>query len=268
MIKVAHAHLCANNLSGKLRGAIAAWVQRQSTDLLICITKDTQTSQIEIGGYKREHTKVIYNGINQSCFYPPNLTEQRQARDRLGLPQKALVVGYVGRLDCTMKGADDFLKTFALLPDDFYALVVGDGCDREYLQQLTKTLKIAKRVLFTGVLAETRIAYHAMDIFCLTSHWEHFGLVVAEAIACQVPVVGFKCIGGVNELLDNLNCKFIAPRNHQLLAQTIIYITKYPKNHLNQQKEAIQLLKQNYNWQKNTLELNLLYRELTAKKSH
>ena len=266
IIKIAHAHLCANNLSGKLRGAIAAWIQRQSTDFLICITKDTQNSHITVGGYQRERTKVIYNGIDYKCFYPASLKVQQQARDRLGLPQEALVVGYVGRLDCTMKGADDFLKTFALLPNNFYALVVGDGCDREYLQQLTQTLNITNRVIFTGVLAQTRIAYHAMNVFCFTSHWEHFGLVVAEAIACQVPVVGFKCIGGVNELLANTNCKLISPRNHQLLAQNIIEITQNPEGKLNQQKKANQILKQNYDWRKNTSYLKTLYQDLIAQK--
>jgi glycosyltransferase involved in cell wall biosynthesis len=269
IVKVAHAHLCANNLSGKLRGLLAAWIQRQSTDVLLCISKDTQNSHITIGGYKKDRTKVIYNGIDNNRFYPPSLEERQQARFHFGFSADNFVVGYVGRLDCTMKGADDFLKTFALLPDFFYALVVGDGCNANYLKELAKKLQITERVLFVGILEQTKIAYHAMDIFCLTSHWEHFGLVVAEAMACQVPVVGFQCLGGVNELLTATTGHLITQRNHQLMAQTIIDIINNPQNNLKHQSNADQLLKQNHSWQQNTFYLSALYQDLitTAKLS-
>ncbi|NEP01923.1 MAG: glycosyltransferase family 4 protein [Symploca sp. SIO2E9] len=262
VVKVAHAHLGAANGSLLSRTALAAELQRQSSDFLVCITENTRNSQIEQGKYLPNRTQVIYNGVDCARFYPPTVNEKAYARSQFGLPSNAVVVGFVGRLHCQMKGTDDFLKAIALLPSNFWALVVGSGPDADYLKQLAARLGIAERVVFAGTLEKPTTAYHSMDVFCLTSHCEPFGLVVAEAMACQVPVVGFACAGGVNELLSPETGCVILNRDLEAMAKAVIEAVKYPECWHQRQTNAESLLKQNHNWEKNASSLAHLYKKL------
>ncbi|MEH2424110.1 MAG: glycosyltransferase family 4 protein [Nostoc sp.] len=262
IIKIAHAHLGATNKTLLLtRGSFAERVQRQSTDILICITEDTRNSQIQQGGYLPNQTHVLYNGVDTHLFYPSTHTERTIARKQFGLPNDVFVVGFVGRLHCEMKGTDDFLKVISLLPSNFWALVVGSGSDGEQLKHLAATLRISERVVFTGILEKTVKAYHALDVFCLTSHYEPFGLVIAEAMACQVPVVGFACMGGVNELLSPDTGYIIPNRDLQVMAQAIIETIKHPETWHLRHQNAQSLLRQNHDWEKNTSTLAQLYKK-------
>ena len=264
IVKVAHAHLGVNNTSSLSKSKIAAWLQRKSTDRLICITQDTCQSQIERGKYLPNRTQVIYNGVDRVQFYPPTATEQQNARSHLGLPINTPVIGFVGRLHCEMKGTDDFLRVFALLPQNFWAIVVGDGCDAQALKLLATTLNISDRVIFTGILDQPIVAYHAMDVFCLTSHWEPFGLVVAEAMACGAPVVGLSCPGGVNELLNNETGYMIANRDLKAMSQAIVDAVNNPEVWHERQIKANLKIAQNHDWQKNTSSLANLYQTLVS----
>lgn len=262
IVKVAHAHLGASKDGFLSRGALAGWLQRQSTDLLICITEDTRKSHIEQGGYLPNRTQVLYNGVDRDRFYPPTDTERAIARRQFEIPADVPVIGFVGRLHCQMKGTDDFLRAIALLPAHFWALVVGAGPDTDYLKNLAVTLGIAERVVFTGIVEKPTAAYHSMDVFCLSSHWEPFGLVVAEAMACRVPVVGFACAGGVNELLTPDTGCVLPYRDLEALAQAVIEAIKYPKRWHQRKTYAQSLLEQNHDWEKNVSSLAHLYKEV------
>ncbi|MBE9041621.1 glycosyltransferase family 4 protein, partial [Oscillatoriales cyanobacterium LEGE 11467] len=184
------------------------------------------------------------------------------ARTQLGIPDGVSVVGWVGRLHCSMKGTDDFLRVVALLPDRFWGLVVGSGPDLDALKRLAVSLGIDRRVVFTGLLENPAIANRAMDVFCLTSHWEPFGLVVAEAMACAVPVVGFPCTGGVNELLTPETGCVLPDRNLPAIARAIVEAVEHPDLwHLHRER-AISQLKERHNWEQNTAHLALAYQQL------
>lgn len=260
IFKVTHAHLGVNSKSLFSRGEIAAWLQRQSTNLLICITECTRKNQIEQGGYLPHRTYVLYNGVDRNRFHPPTLTQQASTRKQFEISQRVFVVGFVGRLHCGMKGTDDFLRMIALLPTNYVALVVGSGPDADELKQLAKTLKISERVVFTGILEKTAIAYHAMDVFCLTSHWEPFGLVVAEAMACGLPIVGLSCTGGVNELLTKETGFLIPNRDLEKMAQAVVEVVEHPKVWHQRSIYAKLQLQQNHDWENNTSKLANLYK--------
>ncbi len=283
VLKVAHAHLGATNDGLALRGDLAAWVQRQSTDLLICITEDTRTSQIQYGGYQSSQTQVLYNGVDRERFAPASRPEKiaaRQhfglpndviaARQHFGLPNDVFVIGYVGRLHCGMKGTDDFLRVISLLSKNYWALIVGSGVDIEYLKHLAIELEISNRVIFAGTLDRTEIAYHALDVFCLTSHDEPFGLVVAEAMSCQIPVVGFACTGGVNELLSLNTGSVVLNRELDGMAQAIVDAVEHSDLQQQRDDNAQSLLAKNHDWAKNSLDLANLYKNLVlvGKKTH
>jgi glycosyltransferase involved in cell wall biosynthesis len=260
-VKVAHAHIRAKRSSTLSKGLIAGWLQCQSTDLLVCITEDTRRTHIQRGQYNPKRTCVLYNGVDPEYFYPPSLEKRSNTRIQLGLPRDAPVVGFVGRLDCEVKGTDDFLKVIARLPSYVWGLVVGSGPDADRLKALAHDLGIANRTVFTGTLDSPTLAYHTMTTFCFTSNWDSFGLVVAEAMACQLPVVGFACEGGVNELLTPETGIVIPNRDIEAMAQAVQSTIEVPENQSQHQANATKRISQHHNWDTNTLALAKIYQQ-------
>lgn len=259
--KVVHAHLGTVNQTSRLKGAASAWIQKISIDSLVCITEAIRADYSGQLGYSDDNTITIYNGVDRKAFYPPTEVEKIQSKKKFGWDFSNPVIGYVGRLECKMKGVDDFIRTLKKLPARYKGLVVGDGPDRLYLEKLAQKLGLEKRILFTGLLEQPYTAYAAMDVFCMTSHHEPFGLVVAEAMACQIPVVGFPCRGGVNEIL-NENTGYVLPvREPGLMAKKIFNVLEPEVPNLDKTKDGQKLLKM-FCWDNSAAKLSDLYKNL------
>lgn len=94
------------------------------------------------------------------------------------------------------KGCDLLLKAFARVARstrDLHLVMAGPDQTgwKGALQELAVGLDIAERVTWPGMLQgdEKWGAYHAAEAFCLPSHQENFGVVVAEALSCGTPVL-------------------------------------------------------------------------------
>jgi glycosyltransferase involved in cell wall biosynthesis len=94
------------------------------------------------------------------------------------------------------KGIDILLKSFAsqskLLSNTELVIAGPDQVGwQSDLEQLAESLGIASRVTWTGMLSGDLKwgAYHCADAFILPSHQENFGIVVAEALSCNLPVL-------------------------------------------------------------------------------
>jgi glycosyltransferase involved in cell wall biosynthesis len=111
------------------------------------------------------------------------------------LLQSKRLLTFVGRLH-PKKGCDILIEAFAssLAHDDSWHLVIAgpnlDGWEKE-LRSIGSKLKIEDRITWTGMLQHELKwgAIAASELLILPSHQENFGVVVAEALACGVPVV-------------------------------------------------------------------------------
>jgi glycosyltransferase involved in cell wall biosynthesis len=122
--------------------------------------------------------------VNRAAFYRryPNLAGKRLAV-------------FLGRIH-PKKGCDLAIRAFAEVfgaDSDWHLLLAGPdqvGWQAE-LQKLAASLAIAGRTTFTGMISgdDKWGALQAAEFFFLPSHQENFGMVVAEALACQVPVL-------------------------------------------------------------------------------
>lgn len=135
---------------------------------------------------RREEVHIIPHG---SPALTP--TDRSAARNRFGLNPSHWVVGFVGRLD-PCKDLDFAFQAAAggSLGDRGRLLIVGHGPDRLRLEELSRRLGIADRVIWAGEQSDTSAAYAAMDVMVLPSLYESFGLVILEAMAAGVPVIG------------------------------------------------------------------------------
>ncbi|MCX7898804.1 MAG: glycosyltransferase, partial [Methylocystis sp.] len=115
------------------------------------------------------------------------------------------------------KGVDEILdltpRLAARFPDFAY-LVVGGGDDRARLEEKAARLGVGAHVVFTGEVSDAAKPAHYLlaDLFAMPSMGEGFGIVLIEAAACGVPVLGGALDGSREALLDGALGVLVDPR--------------------------------------------------------
>lgn len=154
--------------------------------------------------------RVVPGGVDVARF---GRTSRHDARKALNLAPDARVVGSVGRLEA-VKGHRTLIQAVPYLPDDVLVLLVGQGSERERLQQLATQLGVAERVHFLGHRDDIDRIMPAFDIFCLPSLSEGLPRVVMEVQAAGVPVVASD-VGAVRQAVDP-DTGLVVPADHPL----------------------------------------------------
>lgn len=154
----------------------------------------------------------IDNGV--PAVEPPTEEERLQAREEYQIPPDAFVIGSVGRLDNKHKRFTHLIEAVSLLEtseQEVYVLIVGQGDDMQKIRAYADQAGLSSRVILTGYQSDTRKMYGMMDVFSLLSEQEAFGLVVAEAMFCKLPVV-VSNVGGMREIVVEGKTGFKVPR--------------------------------------------------------
>lgn len=169
--------------------------------------------------YLRDTTRIPAQKITliTNGAAPPTLPTPMAAaklRRELGLAPEAFVFGTVARLqDDQHKRVSDLIRALALVraaADDCHLLVVGDGVERANLEALARELGVAAAVTFTGRRDDVGELYGIMDAFSLVSGREGFGLVIVEAMFCNLPVIGSN-IGGIRDIVVDGETGLLVP---------------------------------------------------------
>jgi len=100
-----------------------------------------------------------------------------------------------------VKRVDDVIKIFNLVQQQLPAklLLIGDGPERNNIEQLCRDLDICTRVTFLGKQDAVEEILSICDLFLMPSESESFGLAALEAMACEVPVISTNT-GGIPEM--------------------------------------------------------------------
>lgn len=163
---------------------------------------------------------TIANGVDLARF---GHLAKRGAREMIGLPRDALVVGTVGRLD-PVKDQASLVRGFAsLLRDhpDAWLVIAGEGPCREELQRLSETLGVAGRVLLLGDRRDVPEVLSAIDLFVLPSLAEGMSNTLLEAMASGLPVVATR-VGGNPELIeDGVNGRLVPRQDSAALVAAL-----------------------------------------------
>lgn len=174
----------------------------------------------EAVGAKR--IEVIPNGIDLTRFQG---LDRQKARNNLGLGNEFTVMA-IARLE-KVKGLEYLIRAVK----DFQLLIIGDGSERKNLENLVKTLKVGSQVKFLGPITNDKVPGYlaGADCFCLPSLREGFGIVILEAQAAGVPVIGTK-VGGILDLVqDNKTGILVEPKNPEAIASAVIKISSNPE---------------------------------------
>lgn len=140
-------------------------------------------------------------------------------------PRTSKTVLAVGRL-VHAKGFDVLLSAWALVVQcmpDWKLMIVGEGQERSALEALRDQLGLRTNVALPGAFSDITRAYEQASIFCLSSRYEGFGLVLIEAMAFGLPIVSTACETGPRELLeDKRDAILVAVDDHQALAGALL----------------------------------------------
>jgi glycosyltransferase involved in cell wall biosynthesis len=169
---------------------------------------------IEKKAFKSVNSRAVYNGIDLSRFVP-NLAARQTIRSQHGISENEFLFINVGRLT-EAKDQRNLIQAFSSL---FNAklMIVGQGELLNDLKQFAKDKGVENTMIFAGVHQNVEDFYCAADCFVLSSAWEGFGIVLAEAMACALPVITTDA-GGCREVIDNDEF-VVPPRNNVLLAE-------------------------------------------------
>lgn len=140
---------------------------------------------------------VIPGGVDVERIYSRSV-DRRTARQQWNLPEEAPVALCVARL-MEDKGVDILLQALSHVPE-WFALIVGEGPQREYLVRLASELGVGERVRFAGYLPTLDSAWAVCDVAVVPSRREGLGLFALEAMAAEKPVIAAKT-GGLAEIV-------------------------------------------------------------------
>lgn len=148
-------------------------------------------------GVDPQKITVLRNGIDLE-FFRPTLREETRAAMQIS----ARLLLSVGNL-VSSKGHDIVIRALPCLPD-MHLNIIGEGPERQTLQELASSLDVADRVTFLGNLPQAELPHHysAADALILASSREGWANVLLEAMACGTPVVATR-VGGTPEAVTS-----------------------------------------------------------------
>jgi len=179
------------------------------TDISTNVSDEAVDAFIEQKAVRPGRMLTLHNGISTTEFV---FSEKARSdiRRELGLIEGQQLILAVGRLD-QQKDYPNLLSAISILSEsqkNIKVAIAGQGPLLNELEERVNILGIEDKICFLGVRTDIPRLMSAADVFVLSSAWEGFGLVVAEAMACERVVVATDC-GGVKEVVGDAG--FLVP---------------------------------------------------------
>ena len=251
----------------------------RSADRLVAASPLEKVEMATLYGADPCRAEVIPPGVDLELFYP---REKEKAKAQLGLCPEQHVVMFVGRIE-PLKGIDTLLRAMASvtrqLPgwkDELCVAIIGgdagvppERLDAEMsrLHQLRAELGIEELVTFLGARSQDALPdyYSAADVVVMPSHYESFGLVALEAMACGTPVIASRVGGLTYTVLHGVTGLHVPERDPEALAREIIRLIQDPPLQGRMGREALKVA-QCYGWPSISDRIVDLYSDLARRK--
>lgn len=225
-------------------------------DLFICVSEFIRDRVIALG-FPPEKTHVHYIGINSKSIQPrPPENEQP-------------IVLHVARL-VEKKGTEYLIRAFHKVKEqypDVKLMIIGAGPLKEQLENLTASLNLTDSVIFAGAMSHADVLANMQKAAVLvlpsvhskTGDAEGLGMVLLEAAAYGLPLIGTKH-GGIPEVIIDGQTGYLVPeRDSDSLAEKIIKIMSSKDDRLEMGRNARKLIELNFDIYEQTEKLEALY---------
>ncbi len=244
----------------------------------VCATspEEEKTLRSLVSAYGR--IEMIPCGTDTSNF---RLMSKTDARNQLKLDLEQKIILYVGRFD-PRKGIETLIRSFALLKsqgvEDLKLVIVGgssdhmpDGIERQRIEKICADLGLSQSGINSEILFAGRIGhdilplyYTAADVCVIPSHYEPFGLVAIEAMACGTPVVASD-VGGLKfTIIPEETGLLVPPQDIVGFADGIHRILFDQVWARKMRKQASANVHQRFSWGGVAIQLSELYRHVLA----
>lgn len=165
----------------------------KNTDIIFCLCNEMKKQFLQLD-VKNEKIKVLYNPIKRS--------------EKINRSLSGKNFYFIGRLYEEQKRISDIIKALGFLRLEGYSditlTILGDGEDLWNYINLVKLYNLEKQITFINIwFKDPWEIIKEMDCLILSSNFEGFGLVLAEAISHGVPVISSNCPVGPNEIVKN-----------------------------------------------------------------
>ncbi|WP_371363062.1 N-acetyl-alpha-D-glucosaminyl L-malate synthase [Sporomusa rhizae] len=183
-------------------------------DKIICVSEFVRNYAME-KGFAADKLVTAYSGIDLDKFKP----DKKKAvviRKNLGIPEDAFTISIVSRIkNLRNKGHSDILKVLEHYSgaQNWHLMVIGKGKGLWKLKYHIWKNKLSNRVHCLGHMANVQEVLDGADVMVLPSNFETFGLVLAEAMAMEKPVVTY-AVGGTPEVIDHERTGFLVEKNN------------------------------------------------------
>jgi len=246
-----------------------------AADRIIAATPAEQAQLQFLYQADEDRITIIPPGVDISHFYP---IDQDEARCAIEVPEKDPMLLYVGRIE-PLKGVDTLIRAIAHMRTTgitcrypHYLTIIGGDPDADpqdmtsemaRLQGLSRELGLEDLVLFLGKRSQSSLPYYysAADVLIMPSHYESFGMVALEAMACGTPVVASQ-VGGLAFLIQDGVTGYVVPGGDPIaLSERLVLLLSQPELRRRMGEQAAAYAR-NYAWENITGRILDLYQEI------
>ena len=232
-----------------------------NTSLTVGVSHPVLQRLIE-DGMEPERAEVVLNGIDNEY---QDQAEAIDLRQLLGLEVRDFIAITVGSL-IHRKGVDLLVQAVSWLVDrkmPIHLVIVGDGPEKETLQELVRVNRLQRRVHFLGERADVAgLLRGGADVLVSGAREEVFGLTLAEANLAALPVIA-PCVGGIPEVIENHESGILVPpENYQAIGHAILRLHETPRLKIDLGKAGRSRVLDKFTIKRNAARFQNIYLEL------
>ena len=244
----------------------------QRADFIIASSRNDRAYLKYLYDCPSEKIFLVNPGVDTRLF---SHIPKAKAKKEIGAGVNRKIILAIGRIE-PLKGFDALLYALKILLIRHKELrgrvclwiVGGDTSESpnlwskelRHLEKVRRLLKITALVMFMGQQPQEKLPYYysAADVVVMPSHYESFGLVALEAMACGTPVV-VSDVSGVSSLIGAERGKLITSVNNPLLLANQIGRLLTNREILTKLQKKVSQKVQKYTWNKTALEMHKIY---------
>jgi glycosyltransferase involved in cell wall biosynthesis len=204
------------------------------TDQFLAVGSAVAAEAVRLRIAAPEQIRTIASAIDPVGLGPASQETRKAARQLIGLPADAKVVGTVGRLDYQKAPKDMVAAARALDRPDVRFVWVGGGPLEQSVRRLVERSGLGSRFLLLGERSDVKQLLPAFDVFAMASRYEGLPCAIVEAISAGIPVVATAVNAVPEVVIPGRTGLLVPPGAPELLSRALAYL-------LDHREEAVRM---------------------------